>query len=287
MSKNTDSPADNQALAASLEKTQMKYKPDQVNPALGDRKENLEDVEPRTTGVMDEQFPTASLTAYDKRDKEMAAKLQLATGSEVGYTPFGKLIAKDEDFQWYQKKQAAAEVANFEKWFANEFDMMDPVQKARAKELYPEFYRARKKLLKLQTKNLFNLARIKLEGISTFEDLKTIYLAETGRLDLGPLQNLLHPETDKDAAKYRSERFERGLVNPFLVFGKQAYPETRKKHADRAQYFAEREVSNQSTRLGYGKFGFPPFNANQSGQSDRAWFSVLSEGVAGLGGNAP
>lgn len=287
MSKNTEDPNQNVALAQSLEKTQMKFKPDQVNVAADTRKENLADVAPRQRDVMDEQFPTASLTAYDPRDKVMAAKLQLAEKSELGYTPFGKLIAKDEDFQWAQRKQAAAEVADFERWFAQEFDLMDPVQKQRAKELYPQFYAARKKLLKRQTKNLMNLARIKLEGISSFEDLKTTYLAETGRLDLGPLQHILNPEGDKDAKLYASQRFIRGSANPFLVYGKQAYPETITAHEQRARDMAQRKYPASSTQLGYGKYGFPPFRADKSGQSDADWFKIMQESIGQLSSTAP
>lgn len=287
MSKNTESAAANVAFAKSLEKKQMKFKPDQVNVAADARTENLDEVAPRTRNVMDEQFPTASLTAYDERDKVMAAKLQLAQGSEVGYTPFGKLIAKDEDFKWAQRKQAAAEVADFERWFAQEFDLMDPAQKERAKELYPQFYAARKKLLKTQTKNLMNLARIKLEGITSFEDLKTTYLAETGRLDLGPLQHILNPEGDQEAKRYAQGRFTRGLANPFLVFGKQAYPANRGAHLARAEAYAERDYPNSSTRLGYGNQGFPPFGAQVSDQSDAQWYQVLRDSISGLGGAAP
>lgn len=41
------------------------------------------------------------------------AKIQLQ-GDEVGYTPFGKLEARDSDFKWYQEKLAAQEAANFQ-----------------------------------------------------------------------------------------------------------------------------------------------------------------------------
>ena len=47
-------------------------------------------------------------------DRVQEAKLQLQTPGQVGYTPFGKLEARDEDFKWYQRKQEAVEAANFQ-----------------------------------------------------------------------------------------------------------------------------------------------------------------------------
>lgn len=284
MSKDTSKPRKNVKFAESLHNEQMKFKPDALQPAAGERKEDLDNVAPRTPGVMDEQFPTASLTAYDPRDKEMAARLALQSGEEPGYTPFGKLIARDEDFEWLQRKQAAAEVADFERWFAKEFDLMDPAQKARAKELYPEFYAARKKLLKIQTKNLQRLARIKLEGISSFKDLQTVYLAESGRLNLGPLQNLLNPERNRDAmdAAIQQKTFVRGLANPFLVFGKEAYPASRAERDIRSSNFEARRVPSGTMDLGIGGQGFPPFTSDQGDQGDEQWFDALRQGIAGL-----
>lgn len=283
MSKDTTKSSKNVQFAESLHKEQLKYKPDQIQVAAGDRAVDLEDVKPRTPGVMDEQFPTAALTEYDPRDKEMTARLALQDPKQPGYTPFGKLIARDQDFKWLQDKQAAAEVADFERWFAQEFDLMDPAQKQRAKELYPEFYKARKKLLKIQAKNLQNLARIKLEGISSFKDLQTTYLAETGRLDLGPLQHILHPEYPRSMdEKTAKKSFVRGLANPFLVFGKEAYPATTKSRRLRAQDWEERDFPKSNAKLGIEGVGFPPFKGGDADEGDEQWFQALSKGIAGL-----
>ncbi len=105
----------NVKFAESLHKEELKHAPDQINMAAGARDPDaLAEIPTRQPGAMDEQFPTNALTSYDKKDKEMMAKLQLGQGMPVGYTPFGKMEAKDEDFKWAQKKQAAAELANFQ-----------------------------------------------------------------------------------------------------------------------------------------------------------------------------
>lgn len=272
----------NVRLAEGLHERQLKFAPDQVNVAAGERPKDLDQVPIRAPGVMDEQFPTASLTEYEpKKDKEMVAKLQLGAETGVtGYTPFGKMIAKDEDFKWYQRKQAAAEKADFQRWFAANFDLMSPAQKAWAKEKYPEFYAERKKLLKAQTKNAFRLANLKLHGIEDMDDLKTSYLAETGRLDVGPLVNLMNPETASDAnmAATQQKKFVRGLANPFLVFGKSAVgASTVEGRTGQARQFEERS-GYPSTTSGLTA-GFPAFG-NNANQGDANWWTVMRQATS-------
>ncbi len=283
-------PSKNVAFAEKLHGMELKYAPDQINMAVEKRTPaQLQAIDPREPDAMDEQFPTDALTTYDKRDKVQNAKLELGgTGEQLGITPFGKLEAKESDFEWYQKKQAAVELANFQQWFAQEFDKMSPVQKKRAKELYPEFYAQRKRLLRKQAKNLFDLARIKLEGIEKFKDLVKVYMAETGRLDVGPLKNLLNPEmvNAEDNAKANNQaRFQRGLANPFLVFGKEPLPASYKTRGVQSQDFAVRNQSENwdaGTKLGVKSVGFPPFASGKTNQSDKQWFQTLSEGMRGV-----
>lgn len=289
MSQGKDAPA---RLHAKTVAFQDKMKEDQVNLAPA-RAKPLEEEVPRAPNVMDEQFPTASLGAKDPRDEVQMAKLQLQEGSQTGYTPFGKLIAKDSDFEWYQKKAAAAEAANFQQWFAKNFDMMSPAQKKRAKELYPEFYKQRKKLVKQQAKNLIRFANLKLQGPETFDDLYLQYLAESGRLDLGPLQNLLHPEqaaihvgggeyralNEAEKANLTQRKFQRGLLSPFRVFGAEAVPalstwNAEESRAVESSIFANRDVPLQTFEAGYTG-GFPPMGNANVNQSDAQWWQRL------------
>lgn len=211
--------------AAKAKKLQEKLSPDQVTLDAA-RQTPLSQAKRFESNVPDEQFPTAGLTAKDPRDELMS--LKLGTGNAAGVTPFGQLKASDKDFEWMRKKALAAEKANFEQWFAQHFDRMSPAQKKRAKELFPSFYAERQKLLKQQSANLYDLARIKLNGIDSYEDLFKMYMAQTGRLDVGPLNHLLNPE----AASARSQgvAFRRGLLNPFRVAGDYG-PRTRAQNA--------------------------------------------------------
>lgn len=272
-----------QELKRRNEELQERFEPAQVDMAgaAGLDPNRLAAVAPRTANVMDEQFPTADLKAPHKRDKIMEAKLALQTPDQPGYTPFGKLEAKEEDFEWLQHKQAAVEEANFQLWFAKEYDRMSPAEKKRAKELYPDFYRQRKKLLKQQAKNLIRLAQIKLEGVENFDDLRLQFMAETGRLDVGPLTHLLHPESGETHKSLQQRKFQRGLMNPFRIFGDEAVPldPDDTMQAQRAREAkAYNTYATPQTGLGLTD-GFPPSiygggtKFSQTGDAD--WFATI------------
>jgi len=290
------------ALAASLHAKQDKMAPAQVNMRdITGRPDAqaLDRNEPRAPGVMDEQFPTAALGAREERDRIMEAKLRLQTSGQPGYTPFGKLEATDKDFEWYQRKAAAVETAQFQAWFAHEFDRMSPADKKRAKELYPEFYAQRVALLEQQARNLFDIGRLKVEGVQSMDDLKTQYMLETGRLDLGPLQSLLHPEavfsrqldSDEARSRYAQAKFQRGLLAPFRVFGSEAVPTIdvsdnqpytglQMREWNAGNFRPPFPSAERATELSAGvhNLGFPPFGGNNvTNKGDLQWFQVLQQ----------
>lgn len=265
------------ALTSSIHAQQEKLAPTSVTMAnLRDPTKPLSGVAPRANDTMDEQFPTTGLQAKSADDREIEARLKLSTAP--GVTPFGRLEARDKDFKWLQEKQAAVEAANFQAWFAKEFDHMSPADKARAKQLYPEFYRQRKKLLKQQTKNLFELARIKIEGIQSKEDLVKVYLAESGRLDVGPLNHLLNPEDDLEK-RSNEARFRRGLLSPFRVFGTEVVNNSGVSSEPLRKYeagqFAKRTVPDATLKAGAYGVGVPPFTESNFNQGDVEWYNFL------------
>lgn len=207
------------------------------------------------TGVPDEQFP-ADYTAHDKRDEYMDAKLKLQKEGQPGVTAFGIAEQSEDDIKWLLKKQAAAEEANFEQWFAQEYDRLDPASKEWAREALPRFYSKREQLLKRQTENLHRLASIKLHGIRSKKDLMTMYALDTGRLDVGPLQNLLNPETT-EARAAAQDNFKRGLMNPRrFYFGDEGPGDTQ---ARRRRNFEAGMKGFREGPIGMGySTGFPP-----------------------------
>ena len=188
------------------------------SPTGGQRTDaELEATPIRDRAATDEQFATDALRQEDPRDALMTAKLELAAaGGEPGVTPFGQLIAKDSDFEWLRSKREAEAEANFQQWFASNFDHASPEQKELARQLWPDFYQQRLKLLEKEINLQRRIARLKVTGIQTKEDLLLQYAIESGFIDADGLNNILHPERARqrqDDAR-RQARFVRGLFNP-------------------------------------------------------------------------
>lgn len=151
-----------------------------------------------------QQFPTAYLTAEDERDLMMQTRL--AIGDSLGQQTF-----KDEDADWLLKKVQAAKDADFQSWFARNFDNSSVTHKKFAREIFPEFYKQRLQTFETNLDTLRKLARIKIRGLETAEDVALQYAADQGLLPLNDLKNLLNPG-QADAADQRAA-FERGVFN--------------------------------------------------------------------------
>lgn len=177
----------------------------------------------RDPTAVDEQFPTAAHIESKPEDVLLAAKVDLAAQTEAakpgglpGVTPFGVLQAKDSDFQRLIDIREKELNVQFEKWFASNFDKMDVTHKAVARELFGKFYEDRLKNLDTNLELTRRIARLKITGAQTKEDLELLYAMEAGLVDTDYLDNLLHPERVIQAEKEerRQARFRRGLFNP-------------------------------------------------------------------------
>ncbi len=269
------------AIKGKVEKHQQKLAPDAVNMSMDLPADRLANVPPRSRDIMDEQFPTDRLDAKDERDKIMDAKMRLTVPGQPGVTPFGKMTLSDADLKWLEKKQKAVEAANFQQWFATWFDRANPADKAKARKLCPNFYTQREDLLKRQCHNLFDVAKIKLNGIESYSDLLKQYELETGRLDVGPLKHLLNPEDDPEKLNAQG-KFRRGLLSPWRVFGEEAYPVFAGLSGVDERTHQQGEWSNRnfnapgSVQLG-AQTGFPPFNSNETNQKTGEWWQLLQQ----------
>jgi hypothetical protein len=126
------------------------------------------------------------------------------------------LIAKDSDFQWLRDKREAEAEAEFQQWFATNFDHASVEQKQMARELWPDFYRQRLAKLDEDILLLRRLAHLKVTGIKNKDDMLLQYAAEAGFIDADPLEKILHPERAAKSQQQarRQLNFVRGLFNP-------------------------------------------------------------------------
>lgn len=181
---------------------------------------DLKATDTRQRGAVDEQFPTDALTRSSKKDVEMTEKLQLQKESEdagrAGMTPFGKLIADREDFAWLRGLREKEAEADFQQWFATNFDHMSPEEKQFAREILPEFYAQRVTQLRKDLSLASKVAELKLLGIQDKKDLMLQYALESGLVDVDRIKHILNPEAADRAREvaHRNRVFRRGLLNP-------------------------------------------------------------------------
>lgn len=177
----------------------------QVAVNLNDAGDSAREARPAGNNEEDaQQFPTAFLSAAEEKDLMMQTRM--AIGNKLGEQQF-----KTEDAQWLLRKVQAAKDANFQAWFAKNFDKTGVTAKAWARDVFPEFYEQRMRTLDINLDTLRKLARIKIRGLETPEDVALQYAADKGLLPLEQLQNLLNPNLGDEEAN--ANRFERGLFN--------------------------------------------------------------------------
>jgi hypothetical protein len=214
------------------------------------------------SNAVDEQFPTSGLQDSDPRDEIMTTKLALQNQQTPGITPFGQLQAKDSDFEWLQRKRETEAYANFQQWFAINFDKMSPPQKEMAKKLFPRFYQERLKQLDRTVELQKKLAKLKLLGPEDANDLMLQYAAEAGYIDAEPLHHILHPEeaAKQQNAQRRQLMYGRGLLNPRRLARGDFGQATRKYNAERI--FGPDRIpggTDAAYNLGTGNVGFSAF----------------------------
>lgn len=226
---------------------------------------------PLRSNNVDEQFPTAGLQDSDPRDEIMTAKLSVQDKDHPGITPFGQMIAKDSDFEWLRKKREAEAYANFQTWFAQNFDKMSPPQKEMAKKLFPRFYQERLQQLDRTIELQRKLAKLKLMGPENANDLMLQYAAESGLIEADPVHAVMHPEEAEKQKKdeERKARYSRGLLNPRrLARGDWG---TGKRQANAEAIFGEGRIpggANAAYNLGVGDAGFSAFGKVSANYAD-------------------
>ncbi len=132
-------------------------------------------------GAQAVSFPR-KFDARSKMDDEMNTKMQLM--DENGMTPFGQVYYDDKVGRWLERKAAVAEAANFDSYFAQNFNKNDLASRQWAQQIHPEFYHAREREMMEKAEIVLKLKGIQLRGPQSEEDLHMLYLIESGRVAL-------------------------------------------------------------------------------------------------------
>lgn len=95
----------------------------------------------------------------------------------------------EKDFQFYQAKQEAEELAAFERWLNLQFDFTKPAEVERFARMYPDFFERRLANLRNISNANLRFAEILCTGCQSPDDYLYLYMVQTGRIPLiqGPI----------------------------------------------------------------------------------------------------
>lgn len=155
------------------------------------------------------EFP-ARYYEPDPSDDVATLKGQLASASRPA-------PVTDSDIAMILRKRAAVEVAKQENWFQNswQFNASDPNKQRWAQSVFPEYFARREQVIDEQTMLQNALAKIKLRGPRSREDIDLLYAIDMGIVqpDTNAIWNIKGTDLDKP---------RRGLFNPLrLKIGQQ------------------------------------------------------------------
>ncbi len=165
----------------------------------------------QTTGA----FPRGGLESRDSRDELMQQKAEFMQKSGSSMTPFGEVVATDEDFKWMQKKRETAEFANLDAWIGQNFHTPSVSQRKWLQETFPEYYEARERLMIDRAKFALRVKLLKLRGPKNHKDLILQWGLSTGRIELDKGWDIvgMYAEAGGRDIEEEAGRFKNGLMN--------------------------------------------------------------------------
>jgi hypothetical protein len=167
-------------------------------------------------------YPRAGLASTTpEEDQRLRTKMQMMK-KDSGMTPFGQVMATDADFKLLDQKQKIAELANFDKWVGENFHKGDVVARQWLQEVHPGYYDAREKEIDDRAEFAKMVAKVKLRGPATYEELVLVYGLMEGKIQLEPGWNIIgYRDADTLPKDKRQERFASHLMGPFRHMSKE------------------------------------------------------------------
>jgi hypothetical protein len=152
------------------------------------------------------QFPAQYVTP-DPRDDLYKMKATIARGENRRWD------VSDEEAAYVLDKQKGLEAHKFDKffWDAYEPNTKDPAKQRVLREIYPAFWDRRLKKMEEIAKVQLQVARIKMLGPQSEEDLQLLYAIHSGLIEIP--ESPLHKLDDQTPLKDR-QNFSRGMFNP-------------------------------------------------------------------------
>lgn len=166
-------------------------------------------------------YPRAGLASTTpEADQRLRTKMQMMK-KDSGMTPFGQVMATDADFKLLDQKQKIAELANFDKWVGENFHKGDVVARQWLQEVHPGYYEAREKEIDDRAEFAKMVAKVKLRGPATYEELVLVYGLMEGKIKLEPGWNIIgYHDASITSAQDKQNRFSKHLMGPFRHMSK-------------------------------------------------------------------
>ena len=171
-------------------------------------------------GQQTSSYPRGGFGGPTKRDEYLRMKMQFVNEYDGGgASPFGTIVATDKDFEQILKKREAEEKANFDAWVGKNFHTNSVVDRAFLQQVYPQYYKARVAELEDKAKLAVQIAKIDLFGPQDEDDLETIYLLQSGQVELPKNWNVIGYHSDPHDAAAEERKFRKQLWAPNRYVG--------------------------------------------------------------------
>lgn len=161
-------------------------------------------------------LPPAEYFEPDDYDSYAQAKRYLTEKARTGDGGLGTEVqVTEQDVKYLLGQETKEELLNFDRWFyALLKPGSDPNKLKLARELYPDFFRRREREINRQVDICTKLAKMGLHGPKTEEQIKLLYLLDTGRIT-PPNLDLLFPAKAR-MANIAAENIRRGVSQGFF-----------------------------------------------------------------------
>jgi hypothetical protein len=159
-------------------------------------------------------FPRGDLQTYDSRDEFMRQKMEFLAGQNNAMTPFGQVVATDEDLQWLARKRDTEAEANLDAWVGSNFHSHDVVTRRWLQEVFPEYYEKRERTMVEKAKLALRIKLLLLRGPKNEKDLILMWGLQTGQIPLDRDWDVIGPSQSAPTMSAEQNRFAKGLMTP-------------------------------------------------------------------------
>lgn len=181
----------------------------EVQGALQDTEARYDDGALKPPGGLSDNEPGFPAKYFAKREDEKRVRLIQEYHEHLNKTHDLNTIYQptEADYNVLLRKDAEKELLGFETFLQNYFDLTDPIHQRLVREIYPNYFERRLEVIRDTLSAQEKLARIKLFGAQTKEDIFFLYAIYNGDVHIPKAAVFdTHAETTK-------KQFQRGFLN--------------------------------------------------------------------------